>query len=195
MPKIARLTTHAVDEKQIKQAVDYLKQGKVIAYPTEAVFGFGCDPFNQQAVEDLLKLKQRTMDKGLLLVAFNWEQIQDLIKGDCDNTMMAVRKTWPGHITWAFPATDKVPSWIKGAHDTIAIRLSAHPVVQALCKEYGGPIVSTSANIEGEKPIRNLQQLKKDFDKKVAMIVSGDLGKAKTPSKIQNAITGEIIRA
>jgi len=186
---------HHLNIKKIEQAISFLKQGKIIAYPTETVFGLGCDPFNKHAVEDLLKLKRRTVDKGFLLVAFNWEQIQDLIKGNDDNTMCAVRKTWPGHITWTFPATDKVPSWIKGAHDTIAIRLSAHPVVQALCKKYGGPIISTSANIKGEKPIKEIEKLKKEFDKKIAMIVPGELGKAGKPSRIQNAMTGEIIRA
>jgi L-threonylcarbamoyladenylate synthase len=135
----------------ITDAVCVLRHGGVIAYPTEAVWGVGCDPFSEATVLRLLAIKQRPVDKGVILAAGALEQFEGLLDWSLLPTdrSEAVYATWPGPHTWIVPATGRVPHWITGAHDGVAVRVSAHPTVVALCAAFGGPIVSTSANIGG----------------------------------------------
>ncbi|OGV31886.1 MAG: threonylcarbamoyl-AMP synthase, partial [Legionellales bacterium RIFCSPHIGHO2_12_FULL_35_11] len=127
-------------------ARQYLKDGLVIAYPTEAVYGFGCDPFNKKSVYRILTLKNRAADKGLILLVSNWDQLDYLAQDLSDEDYILLRKSWPGPTTFIFPKSKHVPQWISGNYETIAIRMPAHSISSALCKEM--PIVSTSANAQ-----------------------------------------------
>jgi L-threonylcarbamoyladenylate synthase len=133
----------------IAEAVDVLQRGGVIAYPTEGVWGLGCDPFDEAATLRLLALKQRAVDKGLILVASSTPQLDGLVDWNAlpEGRGDAVVATWPGPHTWVVPATPRVPPWISGGRDSVAVRVSAHPLVVALCDAYGGALVSTSANV------------------------------------------------
>ena len=130
--------------KHISQAVAALRQQQVIAYPTEAVFGLGCDPLAEAAVMKLLAIKQRPVEKGLILVAANFEQLKDYIDLDklSAERLSEIEATWPGPYTWVMPSKPTVPKWLTGQFDSIAVRVSAHPSVQALCVEFNGPITS-----------------------------------------------------
>ena len=136
------------------EAATTLHRGGVIAYPTEAVWGLGCDPSNEAAVARLLALKQRPVDKGLILVAGTLEQFHGLLDWDALPTdrSEAVFASWPGPHTWIVPTSGRVPHWITGAHDGVAVRVSAHPQVVALCDAFGGPLVSTSAVFRPSRP-------------------------------------------
>jgi L-threonylcarbamoyladenylate synthase len=130
----------------IRIASAILHQGGVIAYPTEAVWGLGCDPFNATAVFNLLALKKRLPQKGVILVAATLQQF-DFILSDLPTPQYELlQQSWPGPITWLVPNNGTIPYWISGDHNSVALRVSAHPLVNALCRAYGGPIVSTSAN-------------------------------------------------
>ena len=180
--------------KNIGEAVSLLKKGEIIAYPTEAVFGLGCDPFNEVAVHKLLSLKNRSVDKGLILIAHDWQQITDLC-APIDQVLLAhAQATWPGPATWVFPASVKAPAWIKGNHPSIALRVTQHPLASALCQAFGHPIVSTSANIEGEPPAKDIQTLNRYFDTDLSLILDGSLGEALTPTPIKDVQTGKIFR-
>jgi tRNA A37 threonylcarbamoyladenosine synthetase subunit TsaC/SUA5/YrdC len=87
-----------------------------------------------------------------------------------------------------------IPKWIKGDHQSVAIRVSGHPIVQELCSAFGGPIVSTSANEAGEEEIRSRLILEDKFADKIAGIVDGDLGQSKKPSEIRDLVSGRVIR-
>ncbi|MCC5453299.1 threonylcarbamoyl-AMP synthase [Rheinheimera sp. UJ51] len=181
----------------IDTAVEQLMAGEVIAYPTEAVYGLGCDPDNEEAVLKLLAIKQRPVAKGLILIAANYSQLLPYIH---DNAIPIERRfqifsCWPGHMSWVLPASAKAPRWITGNFNSIAVRVSAHPVVQQLCQAYGKPIVSTSANLAGEAAINDYQQLLASIGLQVAAVVDGPLGGATQPSQIRDAMTGEIIRS
>ncbi|UAA38822.1 Sua5/YciO/YrdC/YwlC family protein [Paraneptunicella aestuarii] len=178
-----------------KQLGALFHQGQVFAYPTEAVFGLGCDPLNEQAVNRLLELKQRPVEKGLILVADTWERVADYvdIQQLSESQLKDVLATWPGFITWLLPRSDKAPEWITGGSPLIAIRVSAHPVVQAICASVQSTLVSTSANLTGQDAIKNRQQLEQVFQDKVVYI-DGELGGAEKPSQIRNALDGQIIR-
>ncbi|HEY0719815.1 MAG TPA: Sua5/YciO/YrdC/YwlC family protein, partial [Gammaproteobacteria bacterium] len=137
---------------QLREAVRVLHDGGLIAYPTEAVYGLGCDPLNADAVLRLLELKQRPWQKGLILIAAEQTQLEPYLL-PLDSAMLArVAPTWPGPYTWLLPARDETPWWLRGEHDTLAVRVTAHPVAAALCRAFGGPIISTSANLAGKAP-------------------------------------------
>lgn len=184
-----------INTSEINRAVDCLKKGEVIAYPTEAIYGLGCDPNNIEAVSHLLRIKQRSIDKGFILVASDWKQIESLIEFIEPRLLSHILNTWPGPVTWLFPAKVEVPHWIRGKHHTIALRVSAHPIVQALCKRFDGPVISTSANVEGAPPARNYRAVKILFGDELAMIIKGSVGEQKNPTEIRDALTGEIIRS
>jgi L-threonylcarbamoyladenylate synthase len=183
-----------MENEIIKKAAVLLKEGKIIAYPTEGMYGLGCDPFNREAVVRLVKLKKRHLRKGLILVGYSFDQFKDLIKKVPEETLSAVSRTWPGPITWVFPATVKAPKWITGNRHTLAIRVSAHPVVQELCRAFGKPLVSTSANLEGNAPITKKADIKNVFKTGIDMLVPGKIGERKSASEIRDVETGRVIR-
>ncbi|MDX2345541.1 MAG: L-threonylcarbamoyladenylate synthase [Legionella sp.] len=180
--------------KQINTARELLKAGEVIAYPTEAVYGLGCDIFNEQAVLRILALKKRDKSKGLIILIADWPQLWDLIDKNAVSKARSelIKNSWPGPVTWIFPKSDKAPEWITGEHQGIAVRMTAHPVAHALCQN--GPIVSTSANISGGAPARDIHDLEQFFSRGVAGVVAGELGDEATVSEIYKAVDGTLIR-
>ncbi len=179
----------------IAEAAEHLQHGHVIAYPTEAVWGFGCDPFNEQAVNKILAIKQRERSKGVLLVAATQQQVAQLLDPLTAEQRQQLDATWPGPVTWIIPDPDShYPEWIRGQHQSVAIRVSAHPLVHALCKAFGGPIVSTSANEAGEPELRSEHDVRTRFGTAVDYVVSGEIGQETDPSQIRDLMTGAIIR-
>ncbi len=176
----------------VEEARALLKKGGVLAYPTEAVYGLGCDPFNQHAVEKIGILKHRSMSKGLILLIADWSQLMPLIGFVTDAQLDSVRATWPGPVTWVFPKSNLIPEWLSGQHDGIAIRMTAHPVSRALCTE--GPVVSTSANISGNVPVVDLLHLQELFPQGVDAVLAGDLGGLSQPSSIFDVRSGIRLR-
>jgi len=179
---------------RIPLAVRALWDGGVIAYPTEAVWGLGCDPFNQNAVLDLLQMKRRDWRKGVILVAASIAQLKPYLHGLDEKYLHTLYASWPGPNTWLVPNNGTAPDWITGARDTLAVRVTAHPVVAALCEAFGGAIVSTSANPAGKLPARSLFAVQKYFGKNLDSIVPGALGGLQNPTQIRDVITGEICR-
>lgn len=177
-------------------AVHALAKGGVIAYPTEAVWGLGCDPFNQAAVEKLLALKQRPRHKGLILVAADLQQIAPLLVGLDSAQRDQLQATWPGPVTWLMPDPHHwVPQWVKGDFSTIAVRVSAHPVVRDLCRTWGGPLVSTSANRAGKPALRSEWALRRHPLLNVDYLVPGATQNRQKPSEIRDLQSGRILRA
>lgn len=177
---------------QPEEARRFLREGKIIAYPTEAVLGLGCDPLNETAVLKLLALKQRDVNKGLILLIHEWSQLSPLIEEVPDELLEKVRKTWPGAVTWLFPKSCLIPSWLSGHHPSIAIRMTAHPVAHELCRE--GPIVSTSANRSGLRPACDEQSLREQFPTGIDVLLSGALGGANKPSEIYDVMSDKQLR-
>ena len=175
-------------------AITALRQGGVIAYPTEAVYGLGCDPYNVDAITRILLLKQRSIKKGFIVIASEWDQLASWVEPIAPPALARVFASWPGPVTWVFPATPEVPLWVRGQHTTVAVRVTDHPIAKALCHQFGKPIISTSANIEGHPPIRDAALVKMAFGNKVDVIVSGQVGNSHQPTQIRDAITGKIVR-
>lgn len=177
-------------------AAPLLHDGAVLAYPTEAVWGLGCDPRNEAAVLRLLQVKQRPAEKGLILVAADLDMLRpwldlEALPGD---RLAGILAGWPGPHTWIMPAAAGAPRWITGAHEGIAVRVSAHPVVVALCRAFGGPLVSTSANLAGRPPARSRAELDPAMLARVDGVVEGETGGLERPTPIRVARDGRVLR-
>jgi L-threonylcarbamoyladenylate synthase len=179
--------------KEIFRAIKVLKQGGIILYPTEGVWGLGCDPFNETVVLRLLKIKKRSILKGLILIAANWQQVKDLIKVNLA-TCEVIRSKNKLPITWVFPATRKVPRWITGKFNSVAIRVTMHPIARNICQKFGAPIVSTSANLSGNKSAKSLKQIANSIITQVDFVLQGSVGTLDKPTPICDIKTGKTIR-
>ncbi|HED40011.1 MAG TPA: threonylcarbamoyl-AMP synthase [Chromatiales bacterium] len=185
----------ALNRWHILHAAEVVRRGGVIAYATEAVYGLGCDPRNSDAVQRLLQLKQRKPEKGLILIASSFEQVEPYIAPLDTKIRKRIDKRWPGPTTWLLPARPEVPHWITGSHKKIAIRVTAHPQASALCEALAGPLVSTSANRHQQQAARNVRQVRRIFTNQLDYILPGNVGTQDNPTEIRDAESNQIIRA
>lgn len=148
-----------------------LCDGAVLAYPTEAVWGLGCDPFNEGAVHKLLALKRRRVGMGLILVAGHKRQLSPFLSGLTSEQHRELDASWPGPNTWLIPNNGTAPPWITGGRATLAVRVTDHPITVALCEQFGGALVSTSANPHGLPAAKSALQVRRYF--RVAERVNG----------------------
>lgn len=171
--------------------------GGVIAYPTEAVFGLGCDPDNNDALEKLLTLKNRPAEKGLILLAANYSQLLPYIDDAQipQDKRFTVLSRWPDGITQLVPKSHSCPKLLSGKFDTIAVRVTSQPDVVALCNATNKPIVSTSANLSGLPPAKTWQEVEMALSDQVDFIIKGQTLGYTQPSQIIHALTGEVIRS
>lgn len=178
-----------------EQLLQQFKNGCVFAYPTEAVYGLGCDPDNQSAVTKILALKQRDICKGMILVAGHYSQLLNYVNDSAipDDRRSEIFASWPGPNTWLLPAAANVPQWITGGSELIAVRVSQHPLIQELCNLFQKPLVSTSANLSGLPAAMTAEDVFAQFADDVVLI-AGELGGALKPSMIRHGLSGQIIR-
>lgn len=179
--------------QHLDSAARIIRAGGVVAYPTETVYGLGCDPFDEQAVSRLLKIKQRPVEKGLILVAAQVSQLTALVRLDAAQ-WARLETVWPGPVTYLLPATPAVPAWIRGRHDKVAVRVSAHPLARALAAAVGTPIVSTSANRSGQPPARNRFNVARRLGVELDFVMAGDTGPSSKPSSIIDLESGRVLR-
>lgn len=170
--------------------VNSLHAGQVIAYPTEGVWGLGCDPFNEEAISMLLKMKGRSENKGLILIGSNLKQFSAFI--EIDKYKDKLLEKWPGPHTWLVPPRKNISKLIIGNNQNIALRLSSHKEVIELCEKFEGALISSSANKENSPTLESPKQIRDVFPG--ISVLEGNLGGLNHPSKIQDLITGEVIR-
>ena len=171
-----------------------LAAGGVIACPTEAVWGLSCEPLNVHACKQILALKRRPRAKGFILIASEFAQIEPFLAQVPRVKLKPALATWPGPVTWLLPAASWVPAHLTGARDTLAVRVTAHPMASALCRQYGGPLVSTSANLSGRAPARTALQVQRQFGTALDYLLHGALGELKKPTPIRDLATGRTVR-
>jgi L-threonylcarbamoyladenylate synthase len=140
-------------------------------------------------------LKQRPMSKGLILIADRIESLYPYIGSLSGPTMQAVRDSWPGPATWLIPVNHSVPNWLTGKYNTLAVRVTDHPIAAALCRVAGTPLVSTSANLSQHPPARTPLQVRLRCGNSIDLILHGDTGDLNNPTPIRDAVSGRIIRA
>ncbi len=179
-----------------EQVLQALRNGQVIAYPTEGVFGIGCDPDDSGAIMKLLTIKRRSAEKGLILIAASYDQLLPYIDETqlSDAQLRAVKGSWPGPVTWIIPASERVSSLVCGQFDSVAVRVTDHPLVQQLCRVYEKPITSTSANLSGYPPCKTTDQVEQQLSNTDVVILAGNTGGRDNPSEIRDAISGKVLR-
>ncbi|WP_026348775.1 L-threonylcarbamoyladenylate synthase [Psychrobacter lutiphocae] len=197
-----------------EQAANWLHQGQLLAYPTESVWGIGCDAYNQAAVEQILAIKQRPADKGMIVVTDSAERIAPLLAGLTESRRQQVIDSWQSHQlgegwvnkqahTWLLPLPTKAPhsfpTWVTGKHASIAVRVIQHPQIIQLCANMVsdtnpyGLIVSTSCNPSRQPPAKNFEQAYAYFGEQAGYLLGDTLGYT-LPSQIRDAVSGQVIR-
>ena len=180
---------------QLRLARDVIHAGGLIAYPTEAVFGLGCHPLDGDAVSRLLKLKQRPQAKGLILIADSPAALAPYLGEIPEPAWQRVVQSWPGPNTWVVPASDTTPEWLTGKHESLAVRVTDHPVAAALCRIAGTPLVSTSANLTQHPPARNPLEVNLRCAPGVDLVIHGRTGGLSRPTVIRDALKETLIRS
>jgi len=182
----------------LSDALRVLNTQGVISYPTESVFGLGCDPDSSVAIEKVLQLKKRPASKGLILIAANIEQLQHYADFNSLNSQQlnAIKSTWPGPFTWIVPAQKNLNELISGDFKSVAVRVTDHPIVQQLCLQFGKPIISTSANLSGLTPCTTSEQVKTMFANQPLLesIITAPVSGLANPSQIHDALSGKRLR-
>jgi L-threonylcarbamoyladenylate synthase len=171
----------------------HLRRGGLIAYPTESCYGLGCNPGNRRAVQRILRLKQRPQHKGLILIASHYHQVARYLQALTHDEQAKLKEDGAQAITYLMPARPSCPRWLRGAHDTLAVRLTAHPFARNLCRSANSALVSTSANRSGQRPAKTYAQCQRLFGRKV-WVLPGRVGKRKNPSTIITWADGKIVR-
>lgn len=186
--------TSVLNSALIRKLRAHLKEGGVIAYPTESCYGLGCDPRNRRAVMKILRLKGRPQRKGLILIGADFSQLRPYVASLSDEQWQQISLGWPGPVTWLLPATSATPVWLRGRHRSLAVRVTAHPIAAHLCRMLGMALVSTSANRSGQRSARSDRECARLFGDEI-LTLPGQIGRRKRPSTIMDLLTGEAIRA
>lgn len=178
----------------LRQVSLHLKNGGIIAYPTEFCYGLGCNPFDNQAVKHLINLKARNNNKGLIVIADNILRLKRLISPLSRGDYSKIIHYWPGQNTLLMQKNAKLMSPnLTGKHNKIAVRVTKHELVRQLCSFLAMPLVSTSANRSGCRPVKTYRDCKRQFGKSV-MVLPGRTSNAKRPSTIMDWATNTILR-
>ena len=179
----------------VEAAAQILRAGGVVAYPTEACFGLGCDPRNTAAVRRILAMKKRSWDKGLILISDRIERLLPYLATRDQSLLDRMRSPQPGPVSWVCPASTIVPRVVRGAHDSIAVRITSHPPAAELCHGASMALVSTSANVAGQEPLKCADRVAGVFGHSVDMVVDAGIGRAARPSTIIDAVSGKVLRS
>lgn len=180
----------AIAAARIEAAASIVRAGGVIAYPTEAVFGLGCSPFDLEALQRTIALKRRRVGKGLIVIGARPEHLTGLI-GDLAYELPPSegRAT-----TWITPALPGVSSVLTGGGNAIAVRLTGHPLASGLCDAIGGALVSTSANRAGARPLVDARAVRYLFGRDIDYVLSGPCGFESRPSRIVEWKSRRVVR-
>ncbi len=180
---------------RLRRAVEIVRAGGLIAHPTEGVYGLACDPRQPEPLLGLLAIKQRPAEKGMILVASSWLQLAPYVAPLSADELQLPFSTWPGAVTWLLPAADKISPLLCGAHPTIAVRITNHPLTRTLCDQLASAIVSTSANPAGRPAARSALRVHQYFGRQLDLVLNGPLGGRSGPSEIRELSTGRLLRS
>lgn len=176
--------TGIVPSSYLQQAIASLNAGGVIAYPTEGVWGLGCLWTDEIAIKEILRLKQRPLEKGMIVLCSQLSDIELFLLPLSEQDIAQIEQEYSHPVTWVLPCKSSVSESVRGQHHSIAVRFSQHYLVQALCAEVG-PIISTSANPTGEKAAMSEEEVRGYFKNQLSYIFSGELGGYSKPSEIR----------
>ena len=179
----------------LDSAARTLLAGGVIAYPTESVYGLGCLPLDYEAVTRILATKGRDAGKGLIIIAAEIAEIAAFVSVGEAKMRKEILASWPGPVTWVLPAHPFVPFWLTGGRNSLAVRITDHPLARYLCQRTGGSLISTSANRAGQSPLRSALAVRRQLGSEIDNVLVGPLGDSPRPTAIRDGTTGALLRA
>jgi L-threonylcarbamoyladenylate synthase len=186
--------------ERLRRGARILRKGGVLAYPTEGVYGLGCDPFNFAAVQRIWDIKGRAADKGLIIIGATLAHFEPLLTSSALRSLAnaeATRAQQPASqrsTTWVVHARSDVPMWLSGGRSSLAVRLTRHGRARALCCAFRGALVSTSANISGARAAHSAQQARRWLPRAPDWILGGQVGGELRPSRIVELESGRVLR-
>ena len=178
-----------------RRAVMALRAGGIVAYPTESVYGIGCDPWDREGVARVFAVKRRPVRKRCIVIAADPSQLEHLVDVRAHRFSRFASRYWPGPVTLVAPARDGVPAWLVDADGTVATRVTNHPVAGGLCASFRGPLISTSANRAGRPPARDALRVRAAFGTEIDLYVAGHVGGLDTPTRIIDIRDGRMVRS
>ena len=178
----------------VTQSIDWLNKGKILAHPTEGVWGLGCNALDELAFKKIYKLKKREYNKSFILLIKSYKSVEQFTEKLSNDEQDFLDEHWPGPVTFLIKYNKNFPKHLQNETGKIALRVSNHLPINTLFKGFNCPIVSTSANISGQDNINDPEKIMSTFDDADVAYYNEELGLHKRPSKIIDLSSREIIR-
>jgi len=182
--RIISVDTQNPEREALDAALAVLRRGEVIVFPTETLYGLGCDAFDEAAVRRLYDLKRRDSRKPILVLAHDMNLVADCVAAVPGAAQLLAEEFWPGPLTIVLPASSRAPSLLTAGTGKIGIRIPSSPLCLKLIGEFGRPVTATSANLSGQKDLQTVHGLLTLFSGKVPLILDGGVQKQTTPSTV-----------
>ncbi len=176
----------------LREAVDAIRRGYIVAYPTETFYGLGVDPFNEEAVERLFELKGREKGNPIPLLVPDLETLQAIVEEIPPIGEELIERFWPGPLTIVFRARPEIPDIVTGGTGKIGVRISSNPVAARLVEYLDAPLTTTSANPSSHKSPTTVEEVRAYFDERIAVIIDGGKLKGQKGSTVVDVTEGEI---
>ncbi|MBO4510901.1 MAG: threonylcarbamoyl-AMP synthase, partial [Lachnospiraceae bacterium] len=170
---IKKIDASRMASSDFKEAADFLRSGKLVAFPTETVYGLGGNAYDSTASARIYAAKGRPSDNPLIVHISSFIEIDPLVSGIPDEARALADRFWPGPLTMILNKSDRIPKETTGGLDTVAIRMPSHPIANRLIKEAGIPIAAPSANASGRPSTTKAEHVIEDLNGKIDMIIDG----------------------
>lgn len=180
-------------QKELDNVAEIVQSGGVVAYPTESVYGLGCDPDNLESLRKILTIKNRPNDKGFIILVSHIDQARPYIQPLSDSDREQLNTPRQRATTWLIPKKTQVPELLSGQFETVAVRITNHPVALAICETLNGPLVSTSCNLSGQPELISAEQVLTQMPSTIDLVIDAECG-GERPSQIIDLASGRVLR-
>ncbi|MCK9525103.1 MAG: L-threonylcarbamoyladenylate synthase, partial [Limnochordia bacterium] len=170
---MALTTTRILRPQEIGEAARLLAEGKVVAFPTETVYGLGANALNPQAVAAIFQAKGRPQDNPLIVHLSEGGQVEAFVKDIPAQARLLMERFWPGPLTFVLEKTERIPSVVTAGLETVAVRVPDHPIALELLKQIEFPLAAPSANVSGRPSPTRAQHVLADLDGLIPAILDG----------------------
>ena len=193
MGKTVSLNLRRISGNLVREAAETVLASGVILYPTDTIYGLGCDAFNAKAIDRIFRIKRRAEAKPTLLLVRNREMLRELVEEITPVARLLMKRFWPGPLTLVFRAQAKINPMISAGTPTVGIRIPDNAFCLKLIEACGKPLVSTSANISDRPAVRDMKSLIRNFGDKVDLFIDAGRLATSRPSTVVDVSGGEII--
>ena len=189
MKRVISINPEAPDRRLLTRAAKHLRQGRLVAYPTETFYALGADPFSPDAIDRIFEAKGRPERMALPLIAVDESSVKRCVSEFPDSAARLAAAFWPGALTLVFTAADAFPSRVLGGGRTVAVRLSPNPIASGLARAAGVPLVATSANLSGHPAPSSAAEVERAIGGSVDLILDGGVTRGGHASTVLDLTT------